>query len=84
MPALLKAFLEQALQPGFATAKPEEAGRMWKKLLTGKTARIVVTMGMPVFIYRWYFRAHGLIEASDNTAREKWLVKMRALGGEGR
>jgi putative NADPH-quinone reductase len=26
----------------------------------------------------------GMIEASDNTAREKWLVKMRALGGEGR
>lgn len=35
-----------------------------KPLLTGKTARIVVTMGMPVFFYRWYFSAHGLTCAS--------------------
>jgi len=33
---------------------------MWKKRLTGKSARIVVTMGMPAFFYRWYFGAHGL------------------------
>lgn len=58
MPALLKAFLEQIFRPGFAIAYV--AGRMPKKLLTGKSARIVVTMGMPAFIYRWYFGAHGL------------------------
>lgn len=23
-------------------------------------ARIVISMGMPAFVYRWYFRAHGL------------------------
>jgi putative NADPH-quinone reductase len=32
---------------------------MMGKLLTGKSARIVVTMGMPAFFYRFYFRAHG-------------------------
>ena len=37
-----------------------ESGRMPRKLLTGRTARVVVTMGMPAFIYRWYFGAHGL------------------------
>ena len=58
MPALLKAFLEQVFRPGFALAY--EAGRMPKKLLKGKSARIVVTMGMPALIYRWYFGAHGL------------------------
>ncbi|HEY8506722.1 MAG TPA: hypothetical protein VIL32_00110, partial [Steroidobacteraceae bacterium] len=26
----------------------------------GRSARIVVTMGMPASIYRWYFGAHGL------------------------
>jgi len=57
MPALLKAFLEQALRPGFGT---ERAGRGWKKLLRGRSGRIVVTMGMPAFVYRWFFRAHGV------------------------
>jgi putative NADPH-quinone reductase len=59
MPALLKAFLEQVFRPGFAfrLGKP---GHRWKRPLTGKSARIVVTMGMPVFFYRWYFGAHGL------------------------
>jgi len=36
-------------QPGFP-----------RKLLTGRSARLVVTMGMPALIYRWYFRAHGV------------------------
>ena len=26
----------------------------------GRSARIVVTMGMPSFLYKWYFRAHGI------------------------
>ena len=59
MPALLKAFFEQAFRPGFAIA-PAQPGRMPKRLLAGKSARIVVTMGMPAFVYRWYFGAHGL------------------------
>lgn len=59
MPALLKAFLEQVLRPGFAYRYPE-AGKGFEKLLSGKSVRIVVTMGMPAFFYRWYFGAHGL------------------------
>lgn len=31
-----------------------------RKLLKGRSARIIVTMGMPAAIYRYYFRAHGL------------------------
>jgi len=58
MPALLKAFLEQLLRPGFAY-RARAGGRM-ERLLTGKSVRLVVTMGMPAFLYRWYFRAHGL------------------------
>ncbi|MDI1271792.1 MAG: NAD(P)H-dependent oxidoreductase [Polaromonas sp.] len=58
MPALLKGFLEQVARPGFAFA--HEAGRptFTKKGLTGRSARVVVTMGMPALVYRWYFRAH--------------------------
>jgi putative NADPH-quinone reductase len=59
MPALLKAFLEQVFRPGFAFSLGG-SGKLWKRPLKGKSARIVVTMGMPVFFYRWYFGAHGL------------------------
>ena len=59
MPALLKAFLEQVLRPNYAF-EYDESGRFPKKRLTGKSARIVVTMGMPAFIYRWFYFAHGL------------------------
>ena len=59
MPALLKAFLEQVFRPGF-TFMIGASGKLWKRPLKGKSARIVVTMGMPVFFYRWYFGAHGL------------------------
>jgi putative NADPH-quinone reductase len=57
MPALLKAFLEQVLRPGFAHRTNDHG---WQALLKGRSARIVVTMGMPALVYRWYFGAHGL------------------------
>ncbi len=65
MPALLKAFLEQTFRPGFA-ADAGGPGRTWKKRLTGRSARIVITMGMPAFIYRWYFGAHSLKSLERN------------------
>jgi len=59
MPALLKGFLEQIAREGFAFAK--EAGNpMGHKLLKGRSARLVVTMGMPAPVYRYYFRAHSI------------------------
>jgi putative NADPH-quinone reductase len=58
MPALVKAFLEQALRPGFAMQV--EPGGRWKVLLGGRSARVVITMGMPAPVYRWYFGAHAL------------------------
>ena len=59
MPALLKGLFEQALRPGFAFSA-EGAKGLPAKLLAGRSARIIVTMGMPAFFYRWYFRAHSL------------------------
>src|ERR1017187_9637304 len=65
MPALLKGFLEQTFRPAFIfpDAKPGEplGFRAWftqRKALTGTTARVVVTMQMPAFVYRWYFHPH--------------------------
>src|SRR6516164_2567832 len=58
MPALLKAFLEQVMRPGIAMKYRTQG--FPRGLLAGRSARIVVTMGMPAFVYRWYFRAHGV------------------------
>jgi len=57
MPALLKAFLEQVARGGFGV---DAAGGFMRRPLRGRSARVVVTMGMPALIYRWYFGAHGL------------------------
>ncbi len=58
MPALLKAWLEQAMRPGFALDHGE--GKLPKKLLAGRSARVVVTMGMPAFFYRTCYGAHSV------------------------
>ena len=66
MPAILKGFLEQVARPGFAF-KREEGGSPWgNKALTGRSARVVVTMGMPAIVYRWYFRAHSIKSLERN------------------
>lgn len=65
MPALLKGFLEQVLRPGFAFSTLDGAG-FPKKKLSGKSARVVVTMGMPSFIYRWFYGAHSLKSLKRN------------------
>ena len=65
MPAVLKGFFEQVARPGFAIGKGE-GSRPWMRLLKGKSARIVVTMGMPALVYRWYFGAHSLKSLERN------------------
>lgn len=59
MPALTKGFFEQALRPGFAFG-PATGRGFPKQKLNGRSARVVVTMGMPSFFYRWFYRAHSL------------------------
>jgi len=63
MPALLKAFLEQVMRPGVALEYRKHG--FPRGLLTGRSARLVVTMGMPALIYRWYFRAHACAGSSE-------------------
>jgi putative NADPH-quinone reductase len=58
MPALLKGFLEQVARPGFAFAYRRQG--LPEKLLKGRSARLVVTMGMPSAVYRWFYRAHSI------------------------
>lgn len=58
MPALLKGFLEQIARPGIAV-EPKKSG-LYRKLLKGKSARVIVTMGMPAAAYMLYFRGHSV------------------------
>lgn len=61
MPALLKAFLEQVMRPGVAFAHPKQGETGFAKtLLEGRSARVVVTMGMPAFFYRFWYLGHGV------------------------
>lgn len=68
MPALLKGFLEQAFRPGFAinSGINSGGGLLAAKPLAGRSARIVVTMGMPAFVYRWFFLAHSVKSLERN------------------
>jgi putative NADPH-quinone reductase len=59
MPALMKGFLEQLLRPGFAFSQGTVSDGM-RKPLAGKSARVIVTMGMPAAVYRVYFGSHSL------------------------
>lgn len=75
VPALLKAFLEQVLRPGFAFPKGPRG--LSSGLLTGKSARIVVTMGMPALFYRWVYRAHSLKSLRSNILRFVGIAPIR-------
>lgn len=58
MPARLKALMEQCFRPAFAfggKAAAPGAGR-----LRGRSARIIVTMGMPAFVFRFFYLGHSL------------------------
>lgn len=67
VPALLKAFLEQVMRPGYAFAP--STGGFSKKLLKGRTARLVVTMGMPALFYRTIYCAHSVRSLERNILR---------------
>jgi len=91
MPAMLKGFLEQVARPGFAIGKSEGKG-LPKKLLAGRSARVVITMGMPAFAYRWFFFAHSLRALKRNIlgvvgispVRDSVVGSVEAIGPAGR
>jgi putative NADPH-quinone reductase len=66
MPALLKGFLEQVARPGFAFRYAQGKSPFNSKGLTGRSARVVVTMGMPALAYRWLYRAHSVKSLERN------------------
>lgn len=75
MPAVVKGFFEHVLRPGFAF---ELGGHGWKPKLKGKSARVLVTMGMPAAVYRWYFGAHSLKSLRRNVLSFVGIKPVRA------
>lgn len=57
-PAILKAFFDRVFLPGFAF-KYRENSLFWDKLLTSKTARLIVTMDTPAWYYRLIYKSPG-------------------------
>jgi len=75
MPALLKAFMEQIARPGYAFAYTDHGLPI--QLLGGRSARLIVTMGMPSLFYRlWYF-SHGLRSMERNVLK---VVGIKPIG----
>ena len=64
VPALLKAFLEQVMRPNFAFRYGDKG--LPKKLLKGRSARVVVTMGMPALFYKLVYGAHSVKSLERN------------------
>ena len=60
MPAILKGFFERLVQPDLVRLQKEGKLRLNLGLFPKTTARIVVTMGMPALLYRFYFGAHAI------------------------
>lgn len=55
VPAILKGFLDRILLPGYAF-KYRENSHLWDKLLSGRSARLIVTSDAPVWwLYLTYF-----------------------------
>jgi NAD(P)H dehydrogenase (quinone) len=59
MPAILKGFIERLIQPDLLAFNAAGSAADWK-VYKGKSARVIMTMGMPGWFYRFYFGAHAL------------------------
>jgi putative NADPH-quinone reductase len=83
MPAVLKAFFEQVMRPGFAFEEGARPGRAGK--LKGRSAQVIVTMGMPASIYRHFYRAHSVKSLERNILKLVGIgpVQHILIGGAG-
>ncbi len=60
MPAVCKAFWEQVARGKFLLDTGDKPDQWPQQKLKGRTIRIIVTMGMPAFAYRFFFGAHSV------------------------
>jgi NAD(P)H dehydrogenase (quinone) len=77
MPAMLKGFFERVLQPDLLAIQAVCGKASWK-VLKGKSARVIMTMGMPGWFYRWYFGAYALKLLKRNILQFTGVSPVRA------
>jgi putative NADPH-quinone reductase len=65
-PALFKGFCDRVLLPGFAF-RYHERGLGWDRLLAGRSARLVMTMDAPGWVFRLMFRSAAERAVADAT-----------------
>jgi NAD(P)H dehydrogenase (quinone) len=65
MPALLKGFIERILQPDLIRRQGTENAMNWR-IFEKKSARIIMTMAMPVSVYRFWYGPHALKLLKNN------------------
>ncbi len=70
-PAVLKGFFEQLLRTGYSLSSPQAA---MSSILTGKSARLIVTMGMPTPVFSFLLGGHGV------ASLEKGLFLVTGVG----
>lgn len=83
MPARLKAFFEQLARNGFFLEATGDGAGWPAQKMKGKSARVIVTMGMPGFAYRLMFGAHSLKGMEKGILRISGFKPVRStiLGG---
>ncbi|WGM39352.1 NAD(P)H-dependent oxidoreductase [Caulobacter sp. NIBR1757] len=73
-PAKLKALLEQLMRRGFGFQSDTKG---MSARLTGRSARLIVTMGMPAAMYRLYFGAQGVMSVERGILRLTGMKPVR-------
>jgi putative NADPH-quinone reductase len=58
MPSLMKGFIDRTFLPGFAF-KYRNDSQFWDKLLSGRSAQLLVTLDTPPWYYRLIYRSPG-------------------------
>lgn len=76
-PGALKTWIDRVFLSGFAF-RYRPTGRLWDKLLTGRTARIVMTMDSPVFWNAWVYR-NAAIRSLQKATLEYCGIRVRGV-----
>lgn len=66
LPAVMKGFFDRLFLPGLAFAYRENSV-WWDKLLTGKSAHMIVTMDTPYWYFRFVYGNPGINQLKKNT-----------------
>ena len=77
LPGALKTWIDRVFVRGFAY-RYRPTGRLWDKLLTGRSARIVMTMDSPAFWNAWVYR-NAPIRSLRNATLEYCGITVRGV-----